>query len=253
MEELNFGHGAVVDTEEPKEEAKVEEVEEVKEEEVPDEEPKKDPKIQALDAERAKRKQFEKELKELKAKLEAEKNAKEDEEKLTTEKANLKKELLDGDLFDEEVADKIVNTIGGRLIKDQITNERKSAEESFDRSFTEFAEQYKDAEVYKPEMKELVGKGLTMEQAYRAAIPVGRFEQMRKDMEIEIEQKLLNSERKADDIDVGHNEVKGEQKRTQYTKREQEIARETGMDIKDVHKRKEVYTLDEMLELNKKE
>jgi len=257
---LEFGHGSKPVgelEEEATEEKKVEKP--VEEKETPDEEvqetPEKDSKTQALDSERARRKQAEKKLKELQAQIEAQKNQKEDEEKLSTEKESLKKELLEGDLFDEEVADKIVNTIGGRILKDQIANERKSAEEDFDRKFSEFTqnELYTDAEVYKPEIKELVAKGLTIEQAYRAAMPEGRFEQMRKDMEIEIEQKLLNSERKADEVDVGNAEVKGEVKRTQYTKKEQDIARETGMDIKEVHKRKDVYTLEDMLELNKKE
>ena len=263
MEELEFGHDSVKEPNENleeefektfggKEENLKEETPETKE--TPDEEVK-DSKTQALDSERARRKQAEKKLKELQAKIEAEKNAKEDEEKLSTEKANLKKELLEGDLFDEEVADKIVNTIGGRLLQDQITNERKSAEEEFDKQFSEFSknEIYADAEDYRPEIKELVGKGLTIEQAYRAAIPAERFEQIRRDIEIEVEQKLMNSEKKADAVDIGSAEVKGEQKRTQYTKREQDIARETGMDVKEVHRRKDVFTLDEMLKLNTKE
>lgn len=267
MDNLNFGQGSEPVGESGDElEKKFEEVfgekkEESKEEtheetpETTEETVEKDSKTQALDSERARRKQAEKKLKELQAKIEAEKNAKEDEEKLSTEKESLKKELLEGDLFDEEVADKIVNTIGGRLLKDQIANERKSAEEDFDKEFTKFAENehYSDAEDYRTEIKDLMGKGLTMEQAYRAAIPAERFELMRRDMEIEVEQKLLNSEKKAEAVDIGSAEVKGEVKRTQYTKKEQDIARETGMDIKEVHKRKDVFTLDEMRKLNKKE
>lgn len=221
------------------------------EEEVVEEKPVKDSKTQALDAERARRKQAEKRLKELESKIEAEKTKAEDESRLTKEKENLKKELLEGDYFDEEVAEKFVNTFGDRLLKNQIANERKNSEDSFDKEFSEFIkdELYIDAESYKPEIKELMKKGLTMEQAYRAAIPAGRFEQMRKDLEIEVEQKLLNSNKKAEEVDVGHPETKGEQKRTQYTKHEQDIAQVTGLDVKDVHKRSKIFTLDEMLNL----
>ena len=249
--ELEFGHQSDEPaTEEVKE---VEVKEEAKEEEV--EEKVIDPKTQALDSERARRKQVEKELKDLKAQLNQEKIQKEDEEKLIKEKENLKKELLEGDLFDEEVADKIVDTIGGKLLQGQIVQERKTEEENFDKEFSEFSKNdlYQDAEVYKPEIKELMQKGLTMEQAYRAAMPSGRFEQMRKDMEIEIEQKLLNSEKMADEVDTGHAEAKDEVKRTQYSKREQEIAQMTGMDIKEVHKRSKVSTLDEIMELRRSE
>ena len=239
---------------EPQDEEEEQEKEEEKaEEENPEEEDaqKKDWKRQALDQERAKRKQAEKELRELRASIENEKNQKEDEEKLVKEKENLKKELLEGDYFDDEVAEKFVNTFGERLLKNQIESERKASEEDFERKFSEFAkaELYQDAENYKPEIKDLMSKGLTMEQAYRAAIPEGRFEQMRKDLEIEVSQRLLNSNEKADQVDIGHNEAKGEAKRTQYTKREQEIAKETGLDVKDVHKRAKVFTLDEMLDL----
>lgn len=247
------------DVEEVAEEEVVEEAEEATEaaeeeqteQEVPDEEPKKDGKVQALDSERARRKQAEKELKELKAKLEAEKTQKEDAERLEKERESLKQELLNGDLVDEEVAEKLINTFGDRLLKSQIANERKTSEADFEKKFSEFAsgDFYKDAEVYKPEIKELMAKGLTMEQAYRAAIPEGRFEQMKKDMKIEAEQKLLYSQEKADKVDVGHAETTGEVKRTQYTKKEQEIARESGMDIKEVHKRSKMFTLDEILDL----
>lgn len=274
-EELDFNFGGDTTPDEEKNEPTTDEVaentneenaqedetevvdEEKKETDEPDEEEpvketqKQDNKVKALDAERARRKQAEKELKELKAQIDAEKIRKEDEARLEKERENLKKELLNEDLIDEEVADKLINTFGNRLLKSQIENERKTAEEDFDKQFSKLVSEdfYKDAEAYKPEIKELMAKGLTMEQAYRAAIPQGRFEQMRKDMEIEAEQKLLYSQEKAEKVDIGHAESKSEVKRTNYTKREQEIAHETGLDIKDVHKRSKIFTLDEMLDL----
>lgn len=235
--------------EEEGEKEKEEEEEEDKKEE--EDVPQKDVKTQALDSERARRKKAERELKELRDKLEAEKNAKEDEENVAKEKESLKKELIDGDIIDEEIADKIVDTLGDRVLKNQIASERRTREEDFDRAFSELKqdELFMDADVYKPQIKELMGKGLTMEQAYFASIGKDRFAQVKKDLEIEAEQKILNSNAKADKVDVGHAESKDEVKRTKYTKKEQEIARMTGLDVKEVHKRSQIFDLDQMLEL----
>lgn len=239
------------------EEEPAEEEEEIKEaeaqEEEPDEEPKeKDWKHQALDAERARRKAAEKELKELKAQLDAEKTAKENEDKVLKEREAYKKKMLEGDIVDEEVADKLLDVFGDDIIKNKIANQARTEAENFDRAISELKkdELFMDADAYKPKIKEFMDKGLTIEEAYMASVGKARFSQMKKDLEIEAEQRILNSREKADRIDVGHAEAKSEIKRGKYTKREQEIARETGLTVEEVHKRYikpgEVFSIEDM-------
>lgn len=231
-------------------------VEETDEEETTDEEgekeePKKDKNRQILDSERAKRKNAEKKLRELQAEMDKIKNAKQNEEKIQSEKDSLKAKLMQDDMIDEEVAERLINTIGEDLIKQRIQNEAKEAEASFDREFNEFSkdEMYYDAEEYKDEIKALMSKGLSMKSAYFALAGENKMASIRKDLEVEIEQKLLNNTNKAEKVNVGHEESKDETKRTRYTKREQEIANELGMDIKEVHNRLNTMTLDGILDL----
>lgn len=227
------------------------EEEEVVEEKGPDEEPKKDNRTQALSAERARRKAAERELKELKAKLEADELAKTNEDKISKEREAYKKKMLEGDLVDEEVADKLLDVFGDDIIKTKIANQARAEAEDFDRELSELKKDdlFMDADVYKPQIKELMKKGLTMEEAYFASVGKSRFTQMKKDMEVELEQKLLNNSDKADKIDVGHVEEKGVAKKGKYTKREQEIANETGLSVQDVKKRSGMFELEDMLNL----
>lgn len=237
-----------VEEEETSNEAEEEEVVEEKE---PDEEPKKDNRTQALSAERARRKAAERELKELKAKLEADELAKTNEDKISKEREAYKKKMLEGDLVDEEVADKLLDVFGDDIIKTKIANQARAEAEDFDRELSELKKDdlFMDADVYKPQIKELMKKGLTMEEAYFASVGKSRFTQMKKDMEVELEQKLLNNSDKADKIDVGHVEEKGVVKKGKYTKREQEIASETGLSVQDVKKRSGMFELEDMLNL----
>ena len=221
------------------------------EEETVDETPKKDSKTQALDSERARRKQAERELKELKAKIEAEKNAKEDGEKVIKEREAYKQKMLEGDLIDEETADKLLDVFGDDIIKGKIANQRRAEELELDNAIAELKknDKFMDADVYKPQIQEFMKKGLTAEQAYMASLSEGRFMQLRKDLEIEAEQKFMNRSEKLDKVDVGVAEAKGEVRRGTYTKREQEIARETGLPVAEVHKRSQMFTMEEIEKL----
>lgn len=244
---------------EAEEEETVKDEEETSDESEPDEEeteeekPKpQDNRTKALIAERAKRKEAERKLKELEAQLNAEKLAQTQEEQIAKEREAYKQKMLDGDIVDEEVADKLLDVFGDDIIKNKIANQKREEDEDFDMKFSELKkdELYMDADVYKPRIKELVSKGLTIEEAYGAAVGSGRLSQLKKDLEIEVEQKLLNNNNKADATDVGHAEVKGEVKRGKYTKREQEIARETGVSLEEVHKRYmrpgELFSIDDL-------
>lgn len=222
-------------------EEKAETENEPDEEEVEEEKPTvKDSKTQALSAERARRKAAEKELKELKAKLDEEKAAKDNEDKILKEREAYKKKMLEGDLVDEEVADKLLDVFGDDIIKNKIATQARAEAEDFDRQLSELKkdELFMDADVYKPQIKEFMSKGLTIEEAYFASLSRARVTQLKKDMEVEIEQKLLNNDSKAKEIDVGHVEAdKSGFKGKKYSKREQEIAKETGLTVEEVHKR----------------
>ena len=233
-------------------ESKEEADEKPDEEEKPaDEAPKKDSKVQALDSERAKRKQAERELRELKAQIEAEKNAKEDSEKAIKEREAYKQKMLEGDLIDEDTANKLLDVFGDDIIKGKIANERRAEELKLDEAIQELKKdsRFIDADVYKPQIKELMQKGLTPQQAYMASLSDGRFMQLKRDMEIEAEQKFLNRSEKLDNVDVGVAQAKGEVKKGTYTRREQEIARETGLPVAEVHKRYNMFTMDEIEKL----
>ena len=237
---------------ETSEEAEEEEPEE--EVEQPDEEVQekpKDNKTQALSAERARRKAAEKELKELRAKLDEEKIAKDNEDRISKEREAYKKKMLEGDLVDEEVADKLLDVFGDDIIKNKIATQTRAEAEDFDRQLSELKKDdlFMDADVYKPQIKDFMSKGLTMEEAYFASLSRARVTQLKKDMEVEIEQKLLNNDAKTSKIDVGHAEAKSEAKRGTYTKREQEIAKETGLSVQDVKKRSGMFELEDMLNL----
>ena len=205
-------------------------------------------KAKALSQERARRKAAEKELKELKAQLEAKEVAKENEEEIAKEREAYKKKMLEGDLVDEDVADKLLDVFGEDLIKTKIANQKRTEAESFEEAISELKkdELFMDAAAYKPQIIELMKKGLTAKQAYMASISDSKFSQMKKDIQVETEQRLLNSQEKASKVDVGVPEAKSEVKRGNYTKREQEIAKETGLPVSEVHKRSTMFSIEDI-------
>lgn len=239
------------EAEEEEEEAQEEEADETEPDEEKVEEKPKDNRTKALTAERARRKEAERKLKELEAKLDAEKVAKENEDKISKEREAYKAKMLEGDLVDEEVADKLLDVFGDDIIKTKIANQARAEAEDFDKKLSELKKDdlFMDADVYKPQIKEFMSKGLTMEEAYFASLSRARVSQLKKDMEVEIEQKLLNNNEKTSKIDVGHAEAKSEVKKGKYTKREQEIANETGLSVQDVKKRSGMFELEDMLNL----
>ena len=239
------------EAEEEEEEAQEEETDETEPDEEKVEEKPKDNRTKALTAERARRKEAERKLKELEAKLDAEKVAKENEDKISKEREAYKRKMLEGDLVDEEVADKLLDVFGEDIIKTKIANQARAEAEDFDKELSELKKDdlFMDADVYKPQIKEFMSKGLTMEEAYFASLSRARVAQLKKDMEVEIEQKLLNNNEKTSKIDVGHAEAKSEVKKGKYTKREQEIANETGLSVQDVKKRSGMFELEDMLNL----
>lgn len=236
-------------------EEETQETETEEEEETHDDEKPIDNRTKALTQERARRKAAEKELKELKAKLEAEKEEEQQEDVIAKEREAYKKKMLEGDLVDEDVADKLLDVFGEDLIKNKISNQRREENESFEEAFLELKKNdlFMDADNYKPQIKELMKKGLTAKQAYMASISDSRFSQMKKDLEIETEQRILNSQSKADKVDVGVAESKSEVKKGTYSKREQEIAKETGLSVAEVHKRYmrpgETYSIEDIEKL----
>lgn len=233
------------------EETSGDESDESEEEEEEEEPKKKDSKTQALDAERARRKQAEKELKELKAKLKAEDDKKTEEDTITKEREDMKKKMLEGDLIDEETADKLLDAFGNDVIKNKLDNQSRLEREKFEEEFSELKKEdlFMDADNYKEQMRDLMKKGLSARQAYMASVSDARFIQMKKDLQVEAEQRLLNSSERANKIDVGVQESKSETKGTVYSKEEQRIAKETGLPVKEVHKRIKMDSIDDFEKL----
>ena len=240
-----------VETEEETEATEeTEEVTEASETEETEEKPKNNRAI-ALSNERARRKAAERELKELKSKLEADKTAKDNEDKIAKEREAYKAKMLEGDLVDEDVAEKLLDVFGDDIIKTKIENQERAEAASFDKAISELKkdERFMDADKYTDQIKSFMKMGLTPEQAYGASLSGAGLLQLKKDMETEIEQKLLNTDEKLSKVDVGHTEAKTEVKGGRYTKREQEIARETGLPVAEVHKRSQIVDIDKMLDL----
>lgn len=249
--------------EEVVEEETEDEVEETEEEETHDDEDEEEEKptqpvdnrTKALTQERARRKAAEKELKELKAKMEAAKEDEQQEDAVAKEREAYKKKMLDGDLVAEDVADKLLDVFADDLIKAKIANQKREEAESFEDAISELKKDdlFMDADAYKPKIMELMKKGLTAKEAYMASLSTSRFAQMKKDLEIETEQRILNSQSKAEKVDVGVAESKSEVKKGNYTKREQEIAKETGLSVAEVHKRYmrpgETYSIEDIEKL----
>lgn len=219
-------------------------------EEVSDEKPR-DKNVQALDAERARRKRAEAEIKELKAQLEGKSLAEKAEEKVNAEKDNLKALLMKDDLIDEEVADRLMETFGNKFAVDAVTTRERQEEESFDAQLDTLMSNdvFCDANTYRDSIKSYMEKGLDIESAYFASAGKNKLALMRKELEVEAEQRLLNSNARIEDIDVGSAQSKGEAKHTSYTKLEQRLANESGFDAKEVRKRMNANTLDEFLNL----
>lgn len=232
------------ETEETEAETEEEEAEET-------EEKPKDNRTIALSNERARRKAAERELKELKQKLDADKLAKDNEDKIAKEREAYKAKMLEGDLVDEDVAEKLLDVFGDDIIKTKVENQARAEAESFEKAITDLKkdERFMDADKYQDQIKSFMKMGLTAEQAYGASLSGAGLLQLKKDMETEIEQKLLNTDDKLSKVDVGHAEAKSEVKGGRYTKREQEIARETGLSASEVRKRSQITEIDKMLDL----
>ena len=148
----------------------------------------------------------------------------------------MKKKMLEGDLIDEETADKLLDAFGNDVIKNKLDNQSRLEREKFEEEFSELKKEdlFMDADNYKEQMRDLMKKGLSARQAYMASVSDARFIQMKKDLQVEAEQRLLNSSEKAKKIDVGVQESKSEVRGTTYSKEEQRIAKETGLPLKEV-------------------
>ena len=73
--------------------------------------------------------------------------------------------------------------------------------------------------------------------------------QMKKDLTTEAEQKILNNQERAERVSVGVQESKSDIQGTTYSKEEHRIAKETGLPLKEVHKRIKMDSIDDFEKL----
>lgn len=141
-----------------------------------------------LNKERALRKAADKKNKELEARLEALEKANKEPEKSTYET------LIEGGI-DEEVAKSVSKAIDSKRT-DTSKLEKEIADLKFDNSLKALSKQegYEDIEDYADEIKDLVDKGLTIEQSYHAvAYDKPHTQNTKSEMQRKLEVKMQNN------------------------------------------------------------
>lgn len=141
-----------------------------------------------LNKERALRKAAEKKNKEFEARLEALEKANKEPEKSTYET------LIEGGI-DEEVAKSVSKAIDSRKT-DTSKLEKEIADLKFDNSLKALSKEegYEDIEDYADEIKDLVDKGLTIEQSYHAvAYDKPQTQNTKSEMQRKLEVKMQNN------------------------------------------------------------
>lgn len=197
----------------------------------------------ALNAERTLRKKYEKQMSEDKATEEAEIKVAEDD---------IRKRLKEGksDLSDDVVED-LMNTFGKTLAKNEVKNARREVE----REILELKRNpmYIDADEHGKEIRDLMKKGLTAEEAYWAVAGSGKLtaEMNKRTNAEEAEEKAKANRERASQGFVNGVNIGNETKPT-YTEKERAIASATGMSAEEVKARNSSYTIDAILANNEK-
>ena len=201
----------------------------------------------SLNWERGQRKSLEKELKALKEAKAAddEEDIKAAEESIRTKLKNSKSGLAD------DVIEDLMDTFG----KSQAKSEVAQAKREVERELMEMKRNplYMDVEEYGKEIRQLMKKGLTAEQAYWAVAGEAKLtkttESTKEKVQKEEAQKL-NKERAeqgfVDTVSVGA------EKMPTYTEQERYIASMTGMSVEEVRDRAKATTMEEIQKLNAK-
>lgn len=183
-----------------------------------------------LNKERALRKAADKKNKELEARLEALEKANKEPEKSTYET------LIEGGI-DEEVAKSVSKAIDSRRT-DTSKLEKEIADLKFDNSLKALSKEegYEDIEDYADEIKDLVDKGLTIEQSYHAvAYDKPQTQNTKSEMQRKLEVKMQNNNARREILQNANNNsgAANNSKTIKLTVAEKEAAAAAGMTPED--------------------
>ena len=193
----------------------------------------------SLNYERSERKRLAKELSSLKE--DDSKEIKDEEERIRAKLKNGKSDLSD------EVVEDLMESIG----KDQAKANVRNAKQNIEREIMELKRDqiYMDADEYGNEIRELMKKGLSAEQAYWAVAGSNKFSNLSAEDD---EQKKKETKERAKEGFVDTKTTSKEEKE-QYTARERAIADKIGISTEEVHARsKQSLGIDEIIAIQKK-
>lgn len=179
-----------------------------------------------LNKERALRKAADKKNKELEARLEALEKANKEPEKSTYET------LIEGGI-DEEVAKSVSKAIDSKKT-DTSKLEKEIADLKFDNSLKALSKEegYEDIEDYADEIKDLVDKGLTIEQSYHAvAYDKPQSQNTKSEMQRKLEVKMQNNNSRREILQNANNNsgVANNSKAIKISSSEKAIAAAAGL------------------------
>ena len=179
-----------------------------------------------LNKERALRKAAEKKNKEFEARLEALENANKEHEKSTLDS------LIENGV-DESIAKSIVKAIDSKQT-DTSKFEKEIADLKFDNSLKSLSKQegYEDIEDYADEIKDLVDKGLTIEQSYHAvAYDKPQTQNTKSEMQRKLEVKMQNNNARREILQNANNNsgAANNSKKINITATEKALAAAAGM------------------------
>ena len=198
----------------------------------------------SLNYERSERKRLAKELSALKE---------DDSKEIKDEEARIRAKLKNGksDLSDD-VVDDLMESIG----KDQAKANVRNAKQSIERELLELKrdETYMDVDEYSDEMRSLMKKGLSAEQAYWAVAGATKYSNSTAKAQKEEEKEQKKKETK-ERTEQGYVEMKpvGEEKKEQYSSKERAIADRLGISVEEAHARsKQSFGIEEILAMQNK-
>lgn len=201
----------------------------------------------SLNWERGQRKSLEKELKELK-----ESRLAEDEEDIKQAEADIRAKFKNSKSgLSDDVIDDLMEVFGKSQAKTEVQAARKKTEKEI--MELQRNPMYIDVGEHLTEIRQLMKKGLTAEQAYWACVGESKFAkttEKAKEKEEKEEKQKLNKERAEQGYVDGV--PASDDKMPTYTEKERYIAKETGMSTEEVRARSKATTLEEIQALNSK-
>ena len=198
----------------------------------------------ALNYERSERKRLTKELSS---------RAEDDSEEIKKAEAEMRAKLKEGkSQLSDETIDDLMATFGTA----QATAQVKNAKQNIEKEILELKRDstYMNVEEYGSEIRAMMKKGLSAEQAYWAVAGAEKYSNSKAQAEKETEdeqKKALNKERASE----GYVNTKpaGEQNKEQYSAKDRAIADSLGLSAEEAKARsKTSFTISEILDMNKK-